>query len=1037
MSENGYDASERYKRAKIKDSLLDILWDTLKDPDEDIRTSALRLLVRLPLPDQAWYRLAHDMTGQLNLYLTPDPGHPPSFAFDELLEASLYVPVSTLRHTLYEFLAEGRDQAARQQVVWSLAKARDRVAVDFLWPALEGAGEFNPQQAAFWLAHYDLYEQSEELNKLAKTHADAVVRFWLSVAALRLGDDQPVADLFAQILEGKLELPLLWGNPLDLADQVAACGPFLGDFDQLLLLIHYQDQEGQGDTLPKFEELGKLLRKKSARLDELAPLVEALVDRVVPQPSPPGWSAEPPAQPVSPWEGDITRLVDQLLESGGAEHEALGLLTPGQRTSLISAWFSALEKRTAADDKTGEHPRYPGIGNPIVQLPNWFWQGFDPDLPQLFDTYLQLYPERRDLMEQLACVISRAGIERLMEEYTPLLPLLENHEKTVLLHLLERSTFYARQEYGPLFGAGPSAAETTPVIRHFIDMKSTEMAPDETPMTLEGEESAPRYVQGEVYDNSDSQALQRLERAFLAGKPHLLKVWIGELQTGAIAAPGPIDLGALPDLPGWDMQVYFWEPNHAPEMQIGNLTIHQEQLPDLPISTCEFTFTPRPELPNFQGRLAVVYQKNVLQMLFLEGKVLADPATAGEQDRIRFEWAQVKGLGNPDQLSDFDLTFYNEVDPVAGTGLAFFGGQAGLKQVSGLDQGIKDLIAALKEAGAPGTASLEARKDSLILLANLGSLLYSAMVEQLGVDDQAAVRLHDVQRLQLVSAVRDVFPLELVYVYPPPDPDAELCPNAQQAILDGFCATCEGLDGAKATRVVCPLGFLGLRSVIERHAIQPVQQTGAALQGSDYLLRVGLSAGGKTISPLKSSLCATSARVTSPNKKKLATALKDLFPNSFNFVNTWTDWKSKVKDQTILILIPHTLKDRGIPSLEIGDSKLWKTGINASVVPATPQSRPLVLLMGCETAVPDVPYQGFAAAFSAAGAAITVMTISPIHESHAIPITEILVKQFGDSALMQQTFSEALLQARRTAMAAGYAEALTLVADGDADWILV
>jgi hypothetical protein len=37
---------------------------------------------------------------------------------------------------------------------------------------------------------------------------------------------------------------------------------------------------------------------------------------------------------------------------------------------------------------------------------------------------------------------------------------------------------------------------------------------------------------------------------------------------------------------------------------------------------------------------------------------------------------------------------------------------------------------------------------------------------------------------------------------------------------------------------------------------------------------------------------------------------------------------------------------------------------------------------------------------------------------------------------MKHTFSQALLQARRTAMAAGYAEVLSLVADGDADWIL-
>jgi hypothetical protein len=354
-----------------------------------------------------------------------------------------------------------------------------------------------------------------------------------------------------------------------------------------------------------------------------------------------------------------------------------------------------------------------------------------------------------------------------------------------------------------------------------------------------------------------------------------------------------------------------------------------------------------------------------------------------------------------------------------------------------LEQGIQDLVAALREAGAPGKPSLAARKDSLLILANLGNLLYATILEQLGAGNEALFHLRDVQRLQLVSAVRDVFPLELVYVYPPPNPDAELCPNAQQAIQMGMCTVCEGLDEEAGAKVLCPAGFLGLRSIIERHAIQPLQQTEAVLQGSDFLLRVGLTAGNKTIDPLKSSLCAASAAVTGANKKKLTASLKALFPNTFDFADTWVDWKSKIKDQTILVLIPHHFTDRGIPTLEIGSSKLWKTGINASVVGASKEVRPLVLLIGCETAVSDAPYQGFAAAFSQAGAAITVMTLSPIHESHAIPLTEILVNQLSQSAQVQATFSEALLQARRTAMAAGYAEALTLVADGDADWVLV
>jgi hypothetical protein len=717
--------------------------------------------------------------------------------------------------------------------------------------------------------------------------------------------------------------------------------------------------------------------------------------------------------------------------------ELLPQLSAAQKTTLISAMFTAVEKRTARDEQTGEFPFYIGIGNPIMELPGWFWQDFDPDLAQLLDVYLLLAPERKDLMKQLAWVLSRAGTSRLILEFLPLLPALAPDDKAALLQLLEQAVQLTGHAFGPIYGEGPSTPETQPVIRHFIDAKSAESGGESFSLPPGEEGPMPRYVQGAVYDNSNPAAPERLQHAFLAGKEHLLKVWIGELQAGYIAAPRPIDLSELPDLPSWDLEVYFWEPNHAPAVQIGKLTVYRKQLPDTPVSTCEFTFTPRANRPDFKGRLAVVYQKNVLQMLFLEGRVSADPGSAGEGEMIRFQWAEVKGLRSPEQLQEFDLVFYNEADPVQGAGLMFFGGQAGLKRVNGLDQGIRDMISALQEAGAPGAASLKAHTEALVILANQGSMLYQAILEQIGQENQALLHLRDARRLQLVSAVRDVFPLELVYLYPPPNPDAELCPHAQEAILAGVCATCEQLDAENAARVICPLGFLGMRCVVERHVIQPLQQSEAALGGKDYQLLVGVTAGSKSINPLKSSLCGASANVTSRNLKSLTSSIQALFPDAFEYAENWPAWKEKIKKApTLLILLPHTLKDRSIPSLEIGGTKLWQTAIQETVVRASKDARPVVLLIGCETAVPDVPYQGFAAAFSQSGAVITVVTLSPIHESHAVPITEILIKQFLQSAETQQTFSEAILQARRTAMASGYAEALTLVANGDADWVL-
>lgn len=565
-----------------------------------------------------------------------------------------------------------------------------------------------------------------------------------------------------------------------------------------------------------------------------------------------------------------------------------------------------------------------------------------------------------------------------------------------------------------------------------------EMEVDETPAADVDKEEEPRFLQAEVFDNSHPDAPKKLSQAFLADREQLLNVWIGKLKTGAIVAPEPIDFTLLPDLPSWELEVYFWEPYHAPEVQLGHLTLYKNPQPGEPDPLCQFTFIPRPDRAQFQGRLAVVYENNVLQMLFLEGKVVSDLDQATGEDKIQLKWAEIKGLANPDLLQKFDLVFYNESDRDLGAGLTFFGGKAGLKRASGLDQGISDLTLSLKQLASPQPTSPDVQRFNLVVLANQGRSLYQTIQEQLGAMGHTPIDLQHVTRLQLVSAIRDVFPLEMVYVYPAPSPDAELCPNAEQAILEGKCDHCENLDPGVSADVICPLGFLGMRCVVERHIIQPLAQSEAVRVGSDYQLLVGLTAGGKNLSPFKSSLAATSSEVQPNSKQKLTAALRDLFPQGFEFAENWNDWKEKVKNKpSTLVLVPHTKREANIPSLEIGNSTLWNTGINKTILGESEGSQPLVLLLGCETALPEVPYQGFAAYFSAAGAAITVITLSPIHESRAVPIAEILMRQCYQSAQEHRTFSEALMLTRRTAMAKGYPEVLTLVADGDADWVLV
>jgi len=184
--------------------------------------------VRLPLPSQYWYRLADQVEQELNFYLLSEAATQASFPLADLLDAAVRIPISTVRRKLYEFFEQDSATETRQQVIGVLAQARDRAALDFLIPSIKKAGEINPQQAAFWIAGYDLYHQSEEVSQQAVKHKDPIVRFWLSVALLRLDENQPFVKLVTQFLEGKFELPILWGNPFALAQDVADCGPFRG-----------------------------------------------------------------------------------------------------------------------------------------------------------------------------------------------------------------------------------------------------------------------------------------------------------------------------------------------------------------------------------------------------------------------------------------------------------------------------------------------------------------------------------------------------------------------------------------------------------------------------------------------------------------------------------------------------------------------------------------------------------------------------------------------------------------------------------------
>jgi hypothetical protein len=111
------------------------------------------------------------------------------------------------------------------------------------------------------------------------------------------------------------------------------------------------------------------------------------------------------------------------------------------------------------------------------------------------------------------------------------------------------------------------------------------------------------------------------------------------------------------------------------------------------------------------------------------------------------------------------------------------------------------------------------------------------------------------------------------------------------------------------------------------------------------------------------------------------------------------------------------------------------------VNPSGDQPGPVVLLLGCTTAVPLESFQSFTVQFGAMGAAVVIGTIAPVLGRHASRTAEALVEELGvlgrDPARRRGVpVGEALRAVRRRLLGRGILMSLSLAAYGDSDWRL-
>lgn len=552
---------------------------------------------------------------------------------------------------------------------------------------------------------------------------------------------------------------------------------------------------------------------------------------------------------------------------------------------------------------------------------------------------------------------------------------------------------------------------------------------------------SPRWIQAEVWEQSQNE--RRAVKQFLRPETtYSVVVFIGTSSDNSISADRPFNEEALP--PGkndHELVVSFSEPQISPEPQVATIVLPKEGNS----SSCEFFLNLPAEISAINARITILHRNRILQTALLQAQVLNTENTeTSKKIELIVESMIRPGMQDLSSRTWFDgaLIMNHASDGTAQITKAV-GEKVTRVQIGDLSETIKwfdDKITEVAEKWAT-LEHLESKKSRLLLLgcAMNGSALYDGLITAQRADD-ALVKADRVQVLSTRYGAR--FPIEFIYDRMAPLPDAPLCPNAKQSLLDGKCdGSCP--TGTDEEKVICPLGFWGLNRIIERHAYDPEDMKDLA--GADFGLQSEPVIGRNRLNVLANAIVAASAKVDAVeagSTQKVIDALDEATGKQSKLVNSWADWATDINSRSpsLLVLLPHTLKDAvsGQQTLEISKKERLvyahlqrKHVLGESGVP-----QPVVILMGCKTAAPDIPFESFVLKFRLRGAALVIGTGSSILGRHAAVVTRNFIQDIAAIKSSNITFGELMLKVRRKLVADGLLMGLCLTSYGDTDWLL-
>ncbi len=332
------------------------------------------------------------------------------------------------------------------------------------------------------------------------------------------------------------------------------------------------------------------------------------------------------------------------------------------------------------------------------------------------------------------------------------------------------------------------------------------------------------------------------------------------------------------------------------------------------------------------------------------------------------------------------------------------------------------LLLALEQAVVMPDAPLE---PLMLRLANKGSLLQQQL--QSVIPDWPGSEA----RIQLVTQSDAFFPVEYLYDGKIPESTkAPLCAERTGCLQSGRAI--KGCLIREAAEQLCPMGFLGVSGVIERHAWKSGQDA-----------RIWSAPGGSKpkrhrIEDLSSVAFAASdladnfadEDVPIHQLVRIASIEASL---GVKKIPSWQNWKDTLlRDSPSLLLLLVHLDDEQV---FVGEDD----GINlASIGAQYVGSARMVIAIGCSSGLGDIPGGSLPAILQRSGARVVIAAMTHVLGRHANRVGRDLAIRMKAAAISRTSTSvgEVISAIRRELLADGLALGLAVVAFGDADIVL-